>query len=66
MIHADVVAVAISILPCMQEFGLKKLWIALIWLTKWIPMHDKANYSVGPEKTIVESFLHGVSAFCVV
>ena len=38
----DVVVIAISILPSLQELGLQKLWIAFGQGThlKWIPIHD--------------------------
>ncbi len=48
----DVVVIAISILPSLQELGLQKLWIAFGQgkHLKWIPIHDIVS-AIGPEKT---------------
>ncbi len=42
----DVVVIAISILPSLQELGLQKLWIAFGQgkHLKWIPIHDIVSF----------------------
>ena len=66
----DVVVVAVSILPSLQELGLQKLWIAFGQgkHLKWIPIHDIVS-AICPEKTSGILYFHAftgcdaVSAF---
>ena len=67
----DVVVVAVSILPSLQELGLQNLWIAFGQgkHLKWIPIHDIVSV-ISPEKTSVILYFHAftgcdvVSVFC--
>ena len=63
----DVVVIAISILPSLQELGLQKLWIAFGQgkHLKWIPIHDIVS-SIGPEKTSGILFFHAFTGCDVV
>ena len=58
----DVVVIAISTLPSLQELGFEKLWIAFGQGThlRWIPIHDIVS-TIGPEKTIGILFFHTFS-----
>ena len=58
----DIVVIAISTLPSLQELGLEKLWIAFGQGThlKWIPMHDIFS-TIGSEKTSGILFFHAFS-----
>ena len=63
----DVVVLAISILPSLQELGLQKLWIAFGQgsYLKWIPIHDIVS-TIGPEKTSGILFFHAFTGCDVV
>ena len=63
----DVVVVAVSILPSLQELGLQKLWIAFGQgkHLKWIPIHDIVSV-IGPEKTSGILYFHAFTSCDVV
>ena len=63
----DVVVIAISILPSLQELGLQKLWIAFGQgkHLKWIPIHDIVS-AIGPEKSSGILFFHAFTGCDVV
>ena len=63
----DILVIAISTLPSLQELGLEKLWIAFGKEThlRWIPTHDIVS-TIGPEKTSGILFSHAFSGCDVV
>ena len=63
----DVLVIAVSALPQLQELGLQKLWIAFGQgrNRKWIPIHD-LNSTIGPKKTRGLLFFHAFSGCDVV
>ena len=63
----DVIVIAVSTMPSLQELGLEKLWIAFgqgasAW---WIPVH-KVVSSIGPEKVGGILFFHAFTGCDVV
>ncbi|KAJ8364285.1 hypothetical protein SKAU_G00131160 [Synaphobranchus kaupii] len=63
----DVIVIAVSVLPALQELGLEKLWIAFGQgrNLRWIPIHE-LSLSVGPEKTRGILFFHAFTGCDVV
>ena len=63
----DILVIAISTLPSLQELGLEKLWIAFGKEThlRWIPTNDIVS-TIDPEKTSGILFLHAISGCDVV
>ena len=67
----DVVVIAVSTMPSLQELGLEHLWIAFGQgaNARWIPVHEVVS-SIGPEKVSGILFFHAftgcdvVSGFC--
>lgn len=63
----DVVVIAISTLPSLQELGLQKFWLAFgqgVYL-RWIPIHELVD-TIGPEKTNGMLFFHAFSGCDIV
>jgi len=63
----NVVVIAVSTMPSLQELGLEKLWIAFgqgasAW---WIPVHEVVS-SIGPEKVGGIMFFHAFTGCDVV
>ena len=65
----DVLVIAVSVLPILQDLGVEKQWIDFGQgqNLKWIPIHD-ISHSIGPEKSKGLLFFHAftgcdVSAF---
>jgi len=58
----DVVVIAVSTKPSLQELGLEKLWIAFGQgaSARWTPVHDVVS-SIGPEKVGGNLFVSSLS-----
>ena len=63
----DVVVIAVSTMPSLQELGLEKLWIAFGQgaSARWTPVHDVVS-SIGPEKVGGILFFHAFTGCDVV
>jgi len=63
----DILVIAVSILPTLQEIGLQQLWIAFGQgrNLKWIPVHDLC-LSIGMEKSKGILFFHAFTGCDVV
>ena len=63
----DVVIIAVSTMPSLQELGLEKLWIAFGQgaSARWTPVHDVVS-SIGPEKVGGILFFHAFTGCDVV
>ncbi|KAK1894215.1 Nicotinate phosphoribosyltransferase [Dissostichus eleginoides] len=65
--NTDILGIAVSILPTLQEIGLQQLWIAFGHQRnlKWIPVHDLC-LSIGMEKSKGILFFHAFTGCDVV
>ncbi|KAJ4945560.1 hypothetical protein JOQ06_023241 [Pogonophryne albipinna] len=65
--QADILVIAVGILPTLQEIGLQQLWIAFGHgrNLKWIPVHDLC-LSIGMEKSKGILFFHAFTGCDVV
>lgn len=63
----DVLVIAISVLPLLQEIGLLQLWMAFGqgWNLRWFPVHDLC-LSIGLEKSKGILFFHAFTGCDVV
>ena len=63
----DVVVIAVSTMPSLQELGLEHLWIAFGQgaNARWIPVHEVVS-SIGPEKVSGILFFHAFTGCDVV
>jgi len=63
----DVVVIAVSTMPSLQELGLEKLWIAFGQgaSAQWIPVHEMVS-SIKPEKVGGIHFFHAFTGCDVV
>lgn len=63
----DVVVIAVSTMPFLQELGLRHLWLAFGQgaSARWIPIHEVVS-SIGPEKVSAMLFFHGFTGCDVV
>eukprot|EP00745_Piridium_sociabile_P026562 TRINITY_DN4240_c0_g2_i9.p1 TRINITY_DN4240_c0_g2~~TRINITY_DN4240_c0_g2_i9.p1 ORF type:complete len:1084 (-),score=281.98 TRINITY_DN4240_c0_g2_i9:490-3741(-) len=64
----DVLVIAVSVLPHLQEIGLQQLWIAFGQgqNLRWIPVHDLCNISLALEKRRGILFFHAFTGCDVV
>lgn len=63
----DVLVIAVSVLPSLQEHGLEKMWIAFGQgaSARWIPVHDVVSV-IGPQKTSGIRYFHAFTGCDVV
>jgi hypothetical protein len=63
----DVLVIAVSVLPVLQDLGLEKLWMAFCQgqNLRWIPIHDVHSY-IGIVKSREILFFHALTGYDVV
>ena len=63
----DILVIAVSVLPTLQQLGLEKMWIAFGQGAnlRWIPVHDIAE-AIGPERASGILFFHAFTGCDVV